>query len=208
MISTLYCVHGWSFDRHFWEGIRPFLPGMSLICSDSGYFGSPFAPPLPEEPYLAVGHSAGVLSLLGRELPGCAGIVSFNGFARFVEGQDFPEGTPTRFLERMRVKVRRAPDTVLTDFRTTCGTAEPWPATPDSQRLSDGLIPLLTEDRRTEAERWGNRLHWLAGMNDPFGAARAMHSASGGMIEGGHLLPLNQPERCAAFIQRALHATH
>ncbi|EHH68241.1 alpha/beta fold hydrolase [Gluconobacter morbifer] len=204
MIMDVYCVHGWGFDASFWELMLDHLHDMTAHVADCGYYGAEYWPALPERPYIAVGHSAGALHLLRRPLPRCAGLVFFNGFPRFVAGEDFPQGTPARFLERMRSRLGQAPEAVLADFRKRCGVDSPLPGVPCVERLERGLTALLEEDHRMEAGRWGDRLHWMTGRDDPFDAARAGFSSSGQSVEGGHLLPLTQPEACARFLRSSL----
>ncbi|MQR99118.1 alpha/beta hydrolase family protein [Gluconobacter aidae] len=204
MTRALYLVHGWGFDASFWTPMLARLPDVNAQVVDCGYFGSGHRPALPETPYLAVGHSAGSLALLGQDLPGCAGLVFFNGFPRFTAASDFPDGTPERLLTRMRARLKRDPVAVLHDFRALCGTDAPLPGTPDGNALDRGLEALQQQDHRVKAAGWGNRLHWMTGTDDPFGAAQAGFASPGERVAGGHLLPLTRPGSCAALVRRRL----
>ncbi|GAC86419.1 hypothetical protein Gbth_025_047 [Gluconobacter thailandicus F149-1 = NBRC 100600] len=202
MSLPLYLVHGWGFDASFWNPMLDHLPGVEAYVVDAGYFGAPSHPPLPQTPYLAVGHSAGSLSLLEQDLPGCEGLVLFNGFARFSAAGDYPDGVPARVLERMRRQLQKSPETVLADFRNRCGTDEPVPGPPAIERLDAGLEKLLLDDAREQAARWGDRLHWMTGQSDPFPPARLGFSSPGSIVDGGHLLPLAEPALCADSIRQ------
>lgn len=202
MTLPLYLVHGWGFDASFWTTMLDHLPGVEASIVDAGYFGAPSRPLFPQTPYLAVGHSAGSLSLLNQDLPGCEGLVLFNGFARFSAADDFPDGVPTRVLERMRRQLQKSPEAVLADFRKRCGTGEPLPGLPDIERLDAGLEKLLLDDAREQPARWGDRLHWMTGQSDPFPPARLGFSGPGSIVDGGHLLPLTEPALCASFIRQ------
>jgi len=202
MSLPLYLVHGWGFDASFWTTMLDHLPGVEAAIVDAGYFGAPFHPPLPQAPYLAVGHSAGSLSLLSQDFPGCEGLVLFNGFARFSTADDFPDGVPARVLERMRRQLQKSPEAVLADFRKRCGTDEPLPGPPALERLDTGLEKLLLDDAREQAARWGDRLHGMTGQSDPFPPARLGFSSPGSTVDGGHLLPLTEPALCADFIRQ------
>lgn len=202
MSLPLYLVHGWGFDASFWTSMLNHLPDVEASIVDAGYFGAPFHPSLPQTPYLAVGHSAGSLSLLSQDLPGCEGLVLFNGFARFSATDDFPDGVPARVLERMRRQLQKSPEAVLADFRKRCGTDEPLPGPPALERLDTGLEKLLLDDAREQAARWGDRLHWMTGRSDPFPPARSGFASPGSIVDGGHLLPLTEPTLCANFIRQ------
>ena len=202
MSLPLYLVHGWGFDASFWTSMLDHLPDVEASIVDAGYFGAPSHPPLPQVPYLAIGHSAGSLSLLSQDLPGCKGLVLFNGFARFSAADDFPDGVPARVLERMRRQLQKSPEAVLADFRKRCGTDEPLPGPPALERLDAGLEKLLLNDAREQAARWGDRLHWMTGRSDPFPPARSGFASPGSIVDGGHLLPLTEPALCANFIRQ------
>lgn len=202
MSLPLYLVHGWGFDASFWTSMLDHLPDVEASIVDAGYFGAPSHPPLPQAPYLAIGHSAGSLSLLSQDLPDCKGLVLFNGFARFSAAADFPDGVPARVLERMRRQLQKSPEAVLADFRKRCGTDEPLPGPPALEHLDTGLEKLFLDDAREQAARWGDRLHWMTGQSDPFPPARSGFASPGSIVDGGHLLPLTEPALCANFIRQ------
>ncbi|MGF7155959.1 alpha/beta fold hydrolase [Novosphingobium gossypii] len=200
----LLFAHGWGFDRHFWTPLAALLPEWLHLIDDRGYFGAPHRPRV-DGPCIAVTHSFGTMRLLAAPPPGLAGIVAINGFERFtaVPGR---AGVPVRVLDRMLRKFETDPRGVLTDFRRTCGAASdfpqiaPEPLAADLLRLRDaapplpdvpvlaihgGADPLLPPEMRAAT---------FAGA----GVRRMDHAA------GGHLLPLEAPDLCAAAIRGML----
>ncbi|NIE80133.1 alpha/beta fold hydrolase [Asaia sp. As-1742] len=200
----LVFVHGWSFDARFWSPVHEALSHPDSVFLDRGYTGAPETLTLPDAPYLAITHSAGTTDLLARDLAGCRGIVAFNSFARFTRSDDFPEGLPPRILSRMANRLSDDPAGVVTQFRQQfepflpCTTLAP-------DRLQAGLDALIAADARAEARRWGASLTTISGTNDPL-VTPAMTQAGFPLAktmqrEGGHLLPLTDPEGCAAIIR-------
>lgn len=208
MTLPLYLVHGWSYDHNFWTPMLRHLPEHTAICTDAGYYGESLIPSLPTTPFLAIGHSAGVLDLLTHPLPHCVGIVSFNGFARFSAAPDHAHGIPQRIITRMRRQLTQDPPKTLHNFREQCGDHSPIPNTPNVIRLDHGLDQLETRDARSKAAQWGERLFWLTGDHDPLTPARVGFQTGHGTSQpGGHCLPQEHPEDCAALIRKALHIT-
>ncbi|MCT6855054.1 hypothetical protein BG621_08210 [Parasaccharibacter apium] len=209
-MTTLYYLHGWGYDAHFWEGLHTHLPSWQHICADAGYFGSPAHPPLPEVPFWAVGHSAGACALLTLRSPLCRGLISFNGFARFTAAPDYPEGLPPRIMHRMIRQFERQPATVLRQFRHMCGEPDPTlPSTLNLPALTDGLTMLETVDHRDHLPYWQGRLYSLHCVDDPLIPARSGMGAAAWGVErtGGHRLPLTHPQECAAFLTRIINAS-
>lgn len=209
-MATLYYLHGWGYDAHFWERLHAHLPAWQHICADAGYFGSPAQPPLPDIPFWAIGHSAGACALLALRSPLCRGLISINGFTRFTAAPDYPEGLPTRLLQRMIRQFGRQPETVLHQFRQMCGEENPTlPVTLNHTALTDGLTALETIDHRALLPYWHGRLYSLHSVDDPLSPARSGMGATAFSMEqsGGHRLPLTHPQECAAFLTRII-TTH
>lgn len=210
MTRRLYLHHGWGYDASFWQPLLRHLPNVTPTLVDEGYHGTPSTPPLPDTPYWAVGHSAGVMALLAQELPGCCGIIAFNGFAQFCQHETFPHGIPSRVIDRMGRRVSTHPGDVLRSFRALCN--DPSPMKDDrlnSESLKAGLERLRLGRHPHELSRWNGRLYSLIGTCDPltpaqkglpFPAHRSYHT-------GGHVLPLTDPEDCAAFLETII-ASH
>lgn len=209
MSITLYCHHGWSYDQTFWAPLLAQLPHVTPLLIDEGYYGAPSFPPPPSTPYWAVGHSAGVMALLGQELPQCLGLIAINGFAQFHESDDFPQGIPSRMIARMQRRLTTQPNDVLHSFRQSCGDHSPLPNAPlQSDRLYAGLERLCHDNHRPFLDRWNGRLYSLAGADDPLSPARAGLPAPAQTTtrQGGHLLPLTDPAFCASFIQTIINS--
>jgi pimeloyl-[acyl-carrier protein] methyl ester esterase len=198
----LLFAHGWGFDRHFWAALSASLPDWTQVLDDRGYFGDPASAQV-EGSCLAVTHSFGAMRVLAAPPPGLAGIVAINGFERFTAIAGRP-GVPVRLLDRMLRRFEIDPDAVLAEFRRTCGSEQPFGAIDaavlhaDLLRLRDAAPPLP-------------RVPVLAlhGGRDPL-LPEAMRAASfAGVAQlrrldhaaGGHLLPLEAPDLCAAAVR-------
>lgn len=208
MSITLYCHHGWSYDETFWAPLLAHLPNVTPLLVNEGYYGAPAFPPPPSTPYWAVGHSAGVMALLGQEHPSCLGLIAINGFAQFHESDDFPQGVPTRMITRMQRRLATQPSDVLSSFRRACDDPAPLPETPPHiDRLLAGLERLCHDNHHPFLDRWNGRLYSLAGTTDPLSPARAglPAPAQTTVHQGGHLLPLTDPAFCASFIQTIIN---
>jgi pimeloyl-ACP methyl ester carboxylesterase len=192
---------------------------------DLGFFGQARSPILAPTPRLvAVGHSLGFAWLLRQAHQAdtplghllatrTMGLIGINAFPRFAAGtDDWPEGTPRRILERMIRRTREDPLGVLSEFRQRAGATTAIPAAltrrVDPEALVMGLTWLLEWDLRPALERWGDRLLVLAAADDPIvpitltdaGFAHLPDTARMLSPCGGHLLPLQRPEWCAAAI--------
>ncbi|SFF99350.1 pimeloyl-[acyl-carrier protein] methyl ester esterase [Novosphingobium sp. CF614] len=202
----LLFAHGWGFDRDFWRPLAELLPEWPHAIDDRGYFGAAHAPEVAE-PCLAVTHSFGTMRVLAAPPPGLVGIVAINGFERFTALPGKP-GVGARVVDRMLRRFKADPRAVLTEFRRTCGCAEPFgeidpePLRADLLRLRDaqpplprvsvlalngGRDPLLPTDMRAAV---------FAGCR----VRRLSHET------GGHLLPLEDPDFCARAVREAVGA--
>ena len=141
----LLLAHGWGCDATIWDELRAALGEADTLVVERGYFGARPDRPRPPPGTIAVGHSAGLLDLLADLPPGCAGVVAINGFTRFAHAADFPDGTPTRVLDRMARRLSNDPDGTVRAFRDRSGLPPPTrPARRD--RLREGLDVLATQD--------------------------------------------------------------
>lgn len=204
----LVFMHGWSFDHSFWAPLLAVLGPCDALCLDHGYTGAAQLEALPDEDFIAIGHSAGVLWFLNRDLPHCRGMIAFNGFARFSQSEDFAPGIPRRVLTRMQTKLHEAPASVVTPFRQQFTPFLPCPATLDGKALEQGLAELIDADGRPNARNRGETLLAVQGSHDPL-VSSALHEASFATnrrltLEGGHLHPQTAPQACADLIHDAL----
>lgn len=202
MRPILLLIHGWGLDASFWAPLQAALGEVESIAWDLGFFGRPACPPLPEgRPVVAVGHSFGLLWLLRRRSVAWHTLVSINGFRRFTADDSFPAGVAPRLLDRMIARFATAPEAVYGDFMARCGV----PAAPvegvQQAELADGLQALRDWDERGQAVDFA-----LAGRSDPIvSPAMTALDLAGVAVEwheGGHLLPRQAPEWCAASLRR------
>lgn len=210
---TLLFVHGWGFDASIWDPLRSALAelgGWPHAAADAGYFRQPADPVTPamaavHDRVLAIGHSYGVMRLLGDLPAQCAGFVAINGFTRFAAASDFPEGTPVRLLDRMLARLSTHTAAVVNDFRARCGAAATQAPAQLAPLLAD-LRALRDGDRRQVLEQPFPPLLVLAGSVDPIVPAAMTRAAFRDTEplwreDAGHLLPLTDPAWCAARIR-------
>lgn len=207
-MTVLVLVHGWGLDASMWAPLQAALPEVETVALDLGFTGRPHQPPLPEgRRLIGVGHSLGFCWLL-RQRPVWSALVSIGGFPRFTRSDDFPHGTHPRLLERMRSKLVQAPLEVHRDFLKRCGSEVPDRPL-DVAALAAGLDWLAAWDERPALAGWPKPLLALAAADDVIvseAMARQVFPAESLRLraDGGHLLPLSQPEWCAGQIRELL----
>lgn len=209
-MTAFLFVHGWSFDRSFWDALLLRLRDYDCYVRDRGYWGGSVAEAVPPPGYVAVGHSAGVMDLLGDLPPGCAGLIAINGFTRFAAAEQFP-GVPHRLLDRMIARLDEVPGETVAAFRARLGAEAALPADVEAghvlqqDRLREGLVALRDGDLRDRLSRFSLPFVALGGAEDPL-VSPAMTAASFGSSailrpDGGHLLPLTDPDWCAGHLR-------
>lgn len=208
-LPHLLFVHGWAYDSNIWGPIRSRLGDIQATVWERGYFEEPGftqarSEPGPPAPYLAVGHSFGVMRLLRERPSGCIGLVSICGFARFSSAEDF-RGTPVRILDRMVDKFDTAPGTVVGEFRARCGSQSTRVYQLRADRLGEDLATLRNGDERAAAAALDIPVLSLIGGADQIVSATMSDASFPGAERAvapgaGHLLPLRQPDWCAAQI--------
>ncbi len=204
---TLLLVHGWAFDRHFWDPLCQDLGDYPCATVDLGFYGEPEIP-VVDGPALAVGHSLGFPWLL-RHLPEqCTGLVAINAFPRFTASKDFPEGVPRGQLRAMQRDMAKAPERALADFQARCGVDYSATGTPHWEALKEGLGWLQQWDERERLHDLFAPLLVLAGEHDPIvplnmtqAAFSQCRQAEFHWYEDGHLLPCAASAWCAAHIR-------
>ncbi len=198
MTPTLLFVHGWGFSADFWQPLRQRLNGIPCLAWDLGFHGAPNRPlPAADGPVVAVGHSFGLLWLLKEHPLPWRALVSINGFSRFTRADDFPQGVAPRLLERMAARLEEAPAAVHRDFLARCGMEAAASDGLDPARLAWGLSALAGWDCRAAAPVDLA----LCGRQDPIvppAMSEALFApALAKWRDGGHLLPLSDPDWCA-----------
>ncbi len=210
----LVMVHGWGFEPGFWQGLRNALPELECGAVDLGYYGPPCGPAFPpDRPLIAVGHSMGVLWLLKTRPFPWHGLISINGFPRFAEEEDFKPAVPLRVIERMIRRLAADPAGVVEEFRHRCGATGPLPDGPVPEALLQGLSWLRDWDARQD-ENGPNAepILALSGGQDPILPEGMDEHCFDGfpdvrrarLEQGGHLLPVTDPDWCAARIRAFL----
>jgi len=209
----LVYVHGWAFDPGVWQGLRAALDDIESATVDLGFFGPPSGPAAPpDRPVIAVGHSLGVLWLLKTRPFPWAGLISINGFPRFVEGGDYEPAVPHRVLDRMIRRFQADPAGITEEFRNRCGAFGPLPDGPMPEPLMHGLTWLRDWDARDTASAGDAPILALSGGEDPVLPAgmdehcfRAFPTARVERLDGaGHLLPVSHPDWCEQRIRAFL----
>ncbi|HTK36498.1 MAG TPA: alpha/beta hydrolase [Caulobacteraceae bacterium] len=208
-LPHLLFVHGWAYDAGIWEPVRSRLGGPACTVWERGYFGGADEPTPPSGPYVALGHSFGVMRLLRERPQGCIGLVSMAGFARFTAAEGFP-GAPGRVLDRMLLRAAADPAAVIADFRARCGAPGTEVHEVFTDRVMEDLRRLRDGDERASAAAIGAPVLALSGGADAIVSA-AMAEASFPNAEratlpgAGHLLPSHADwcaPRIAAFCAR------
>jgi pimeloyl-[acyl-carrier protein] methyl ester esterase len=195
-------VHGWGLEAGFWAKLAArFAPG-DVLHWDLGFFGKPCQPPIPEgRAVVAVGHSLGALWLMHERPFGWDRLVAVNGFSCFAARPGFAAGVAPRVLARMRARLATHPREVLAAFLGQIGYEGERGAVPDVARLEWGLAALAAWDARPCQPDLA-----LCGAGDPL-VTRAMSEACFERINwhpGGHLLPVEDPDWCAARLRELL----
>lgn len=201
----LVLVHGWGFHSGVWDNLIPHLEGHELFLIDLGFMrGGPRAAHEMPAGSLCIGHSFGVMWLLKHGPRPMRGLVSIAGF------DCLHKYVPRDVLESMREGMRRDPQAQMQNFWKNAGFAEHAPKGElDGGGLRGGLDWISTWDAGEELKNLGAPVLALASMDDRVvredasaaiwgGGAAALHW----LDKGGHLLPLTQPEWCAAHINR------
>ncbi|MBF0214564.1 MAG: alpha/beta fold hydrolase [Magnetococcales bacterium] len=219
---SLLLVHGWGFGAGVWHPVRRALAPAKVRTLDLGFYGSPNLTLPPEDSFVAVGHSLGFLWLTRQlEYPDfaarCRGLVAINGFCRFSRAPDYPLGVAGRILERMAARLKEEPVEVLSLFQRQGGLERPLSIPAESLNphlLADGLNWLAEWDTRALLAAWTRPLLVIASSDDrvvtpEMTRAQFDHLTPNPLHwlpDGGHLLPLSRPERCASLIHSFFRA--
>jgi len=195
-------LHGWALDAGLWARLLPLLPEFDCRTDDRGYFGQPSEIGQGE---IAVGHSFGAMRALAAP-HGMRALVAINGFDCFAAREAFL-GVPSRVVARMEARFASAPDAVTADFRARCGLAHTPPVTCGAVLQGD-LAALREADLRG---RWSGPVTLLHAADDPVVPPPMQAAVFAGahritIPTGGHLLPLTDPEACAAAIRQTAQA--
>jgi pimeloyl-[acyl-carrier protein] methyl ester esterase len=199
-------VHGWGFDPAVWDRVAEALPGFAQTRIDLGFLGgAPTATQFQPDDIL-IGHSLGFLWGLTRHQDWRA-VIAINGFARFAGAVEDGACVRPAALRALRLGLARdAEKTLATFYRSLDHTAliEHF----DAPQLAEGLALLETQQITKPLAMPGLV---LAARNDPLvpvTACEHLAAIAGTTVtwreEGGHLLPLTQPQGCADAIRAFL----
>ncbi len=211
----LVFVHGWGFDAGFWTPLRGRLSHFETSALDLGFYGKPKTYKNQSHPIIAIGHSLGFLWLLREKPFPWDALIGINGFPRFTQAPDFPEGIPIHLLNKMRDEFATSPHAALDNFSRLCGDKGTWKAdgAPDLEMFAKGLEWLERWDERAAFTIETAPVLLLAGTRDavvPPAMSKAMAALNPAATlkwkdGGNHLLALTDPQWCADEIEGFLH---
>lgn len=213
-------MHGWACGPEIWQPLQQMLGWREVITVDGGYFSDPSRvghTALPQvreqigaQPILGIGHSLGFMQLvLAGPWPEGSLFIAINGFSRFASEADFTCGVPSRILARMQAGLLRDAGQVVNNFRARCGLAAQEQKLFNIAALQAGLGTLEQGDIRPQLSIGTIPALGLAAEDDPIVPPDMTRAAFAGIEaiewhDGGHMLPLTQPEFCAQHIQNFL----
>lgn len=208
MAHRLIYVHGWGLTADLWNPLRQRLGVMDDFAVDLGFQGGLRERiPYPAMPYVAVGHSLGLLWLLSNypDHP-WQGLISINGFSCFSKRNDFTDGWPAKVLTRMMAGLDKDPKTIYRDFMSRAGLKNPQTDHLDVERLKIGLQSLIADDGRAVLLGFQRPVLALAGGADqivPEAMSRACFDDDilAVLDNGDHMLPISNPDWCADHIK-------
>ncbi|WP_417789108.1 alpha/beta fold hydrolase [Terasakiella pusilla] len=208
-MADLVFVHGWGFDKSFWQDVIAHLQDFTCHSLDLGFYGKPDMRLSTEAVYVT--HSMGLCWLLDRKTD-LKGLVSVNGFTKFCAADDFVEGVNPRVLKRMIRQFTKTPETVWSDFMKNSGLTDAvFAAEADVQAMADGLAYLETCDVHNQYSNLTCPKRALVGDADlivPKKMSEASFAHDLICYKGGnHLLPLYQPKWVADQLRDFLDQT-
>ena len=179
---TLVFVHGWGMDAAMWDALRAALDEWPHVTMEAGYFGQDtkieadtrarYDLPVGLAAFILVGHSYGFIQGLKRclDMPSCRGLISINGFPRFAQAQDFPEGVARLVIDGMISRLALRPKGVVGEFRRRCGLGGFF-SEPQRVPLERDLRSMRDGDESSRLQKSGLPLLVLAGTRDPIVSA-------------------------------------
>ena len=201
----LVLVHGWGFHSGVWEKLIPLLDGHEIYCIDLGFMrGGPRASNEMPTDSICIGHSFGVMWLLKHGPRPIRGLVSIAGF------DCLHKYVPKDVLKAMRDGMLNNPREQMKSFAQNGGFAGlESNGDPDFGGLRGGLDWISTWDEGEELKNLGAPVMALAARDDRVVRQEMTEAIWGeGVAElhwhedGGHILPLTEPEWCAQHINK------
>lgn len=201
----LVLVHGWGFHSGVWEKLIPLLDGHEIYCIDLGFMrGGPRASNEMPADSICIGHSFGVMWLLKHGPWPVQGLVSIAGF------DCMHKYVPQDVLDAMRDGMLKDPRSQMKNFAKNGGFAGlESNGDPDFGGLRGGLDWISTWDTCEKLKNLGAPVMALAARDDRVVRQEMTEAIWGsGAAElhwhedGGHILPLSEPEWCAQHINK------
>lgn len=199
-------VHGWGFGPSVWDRMAPQLSGHECLFPNLGFIGRGDADiSLPEDAIL-VGHSLGAMRALKHRPEKVRGFVSIGGF------DCFSAHIPLQDIAGMERHLATNPSAQMRGFYRACGLDEAPPIEDfNTAQLFAGLEWLKDEDQRAALSSLTCPVMALAAEDDkvvPSSMSQSIWSRYDlRMIqEGGHVLPLTQPDWCAQQLKDFMNA--
>lgn len=202
-MTNLVFVHGWGSGPFVWQKIITDFQDHNCYVVNLGFLGEKDIT-IPDEPFIGVGHSLGGLWLLKHypdQMTGFVSIASFNCFY---------EHTAQHILSKMQKNIIKNTAAQIKDFWHYAGMKQPKDVM--------NLKPLKLLEGLKDLSKW------RADIPDNFPitalASRNDHIVPPKMTEdiwenhninwidnGGHMLPITQPEFCNKYIQYMIECT-
>jgi pimeloyl-[acyl-carrier protein] methyl ester esterase len=194
----LILVHGWGFNNAIWRDVIDLLPGFECHSIELGFLlGAPQGTSSMPPEAVGIGHSFGLMWLLKhgrRPLRGLVSIAGFDCFTAHVE---------PRQIEAMKRGLDRDPVAQMQRFWRACGTEDfTQRENYDVSALKGGLDWLGNWDEREARRELTCPLVALGSKDDAIVPIEMTQSIWGDTDlrlcpDGGHALPLSQPQWCA-----------
>lgn len=206
----LVFIHGWAFDRQFWNPLAALLPEFEKAFVDLGFFGQPEPIPTDDTPALLIGHSLGFI--IGMQTTkSWQGWIAINSFPRFVI-KDSIGCVSESSLRIMKKNLMKNTSSTLNDFYSMIGAAPLQTGlTADTEKLASGLDTLRDTDVVEKLEALSIPGLVLGSENDPLvpiETTESFHFPKTATVlhpNGGHVLPQSDPAWCADSIKKFIN---
>jgi pimeloyl-[acyl-carrier protein] methyl ester esterase len=205
-MKKLVFVHGWGFTPEFWQGLANEFSDFTCEFVDLGFVGN--VRPINDHDAVYITHSMG-LAWVMEQVSDCKAIVAINGFTKFCRDENWPDGVPSKMLERMIRQFERTPEIVWTEFMKNCGVTDPlYPVAAKTDVLIDGLRYLRDCDIRTRFASLSVEKLVISATQDRIVPKKLTCASFGADViwykGGNHLLPLFETKKLADDIRRFL----
>lgn len=134
-------MHGWGFDKTFWQNLAPFFKNEQCIFLDSGYFGEMITLRNLSDncSYIAIGHSLGFSKLLCSKIK-FEYLVGLNSFLNFLGNEIQLKSSRQKELNLLKQCLMHNCSLTLNNFYKRCAVQ------PDNNKFAKADIALLKRD--------------------------------------------------------------